>query len=75
MKIKQTPVLIVSNKIVLKNSKIDWPDLNYPGTGQTILRTIHAIDYEGLRVQLDGPEGPWFGSKTLPEGVGFYNKI
>ena len=71
----QTPVLIVSNRIVLKNSKIDWPDLNFPGSGQTILRTIHDIDYENLKLQLDGSEGPWFSALTLPEGVAFYTKI
>lgn len=73
-------VLVVSNKIVQKNSKIDWPDLNYPGTGQTILRTIHAIDYDSLSLQLDGPDGPWFAARTksipnLPEGVAFYSKV
>lgn len=72
---KQTPVLIVSSKLVLKNSKIDWPDLNYPGTGQTILRTIHDIDYDSLKLQLDGSDGPWFSNASLPEGVGFYNKV
>ena len=72
---KQTPVLIVSSKLVLKNSKIDWPDLNYPGTGQTILRTIHDIDYDLLKLQLDGMDGPWFGNTSLPDGVGFYTKV
>jgi hypothetical protein len=75
MKNKQPSVLIVSGKVVLKNSKIDWPDLNYPNTGQTILRTLHDIDYDGLQIQLDGSDGPWFTVKTFPEGVGFYTKI
>jgi len=57
---------------VLKNSKIDWSDLNYPGSGQTILRTILDIDYKDLSVRLDGPDGPLFKSKNLPEGVGFF---
>lgn len=69
---KQTPILVVSSKVVQKNSKIDWPDLNFPDSGLTILRTIHEIDYENLRVHLDGPEGPWFDSKSLPSGVGFF---
>lgn len=68
-------ILIVSSKVVQKNSKIDWPDLNYPGSGQTILRTIHQIDYDALKLQLDGEDGPWFGSPTLPEGVGFFKQI
>ena len=69
------PVLIVSSRIVLKNSKIDWPDLNYPGSGQTILRSIHEIDYKNRKVQLDGSTGPWFSSADFPEGVAFYAKL
>lgn len=69
------PVLIVSSRIVLKNSKIDWPDLNYPGSGQTILRTIHEIDYTNLKVQLDSSTGPWFSADAFPEGVAFYAKL
>ena len=72
---KQAPVLIVSGRVVHKNSKIDWPDLNYPGSGQTILRTVHDIDCNSLKLQLDGPDGPWFGPTTFPEGVGFYSRI
>jgi hypothetical protein len=68
-------VLIISGKMVLKNSKIDWPDMNYPGSGQTILRTIHNIDTEKLKIQLDGADGPWFYFDNLPEGVGFYAKL
>jgi hypothetical protein len=71
----QKTVLVVSSKVVLKNSKIDWPDLNYPGSGQTILRTIHDIDFKNLKVQLDSADGPWFSSKTLPDGVGFYELL
>lgn len=71
----QKTILIVSSKMVLKNSKIDWPDLNYPGSGQTILRTIHDIDFENLKLQLDSSEGPWFTNKNLPEGVGFYKLL
>lgn len=72
---KKLPVLIVSSKVVLKNSKIDWPDLNYPGSGQTILRTIYDIDYKNFSIQLDGPDGPLFKSKDLPEGVGFFEPV
>lgn len=68
-------VLVVSSKVVHKNAKIDWPDLNYPGTGQTILRTLHDVDYVNLKLQLDSEEGPWFTSGKLPEGVAFYRKV
>lgn len=75
MKLNTTPILVISSRVVSKNSKIDWPDLNYPGTGQTILRTIHNVDYKNLRIQLDGVDGPWFDNKTFPDGVAFYSKI
>jgi hypothetical protein len=72
---KKEIILVVSSKVVQKNSKIDWPDLNYPDSGQTILRTIHGIDYDKKTIQLDGPEGPVFQNKNLPSGVGFYEKV
>lgn len=72
MTTNQTPILIISSKVVQKNSKIDWPDLNYPGSGQTILRTIHDIDHLNFQVQLDGIDGPRFSPQNFPEGVGFY---
>lgn len=72
--IKQT-ILVVSSKVVQKNSKIDWPDLNYPGSGQTILRVVHDIDHVALKVQLDSEQGPWFSNNNLPEGAGFFYKI
>lgn len=74
-------VLIISGLVAYKNSKINWPDLNYPNSGLTILRTIHDIDYEMLKIQLDGPDGPWFshrgtnGGNVLPPEVGFYKQI
>ena len=68
-------ILVVSSKVVLKNSKIDWPDLNYPGSNLTILRTIHDIDYTNLKVQLDGADGPWFENDKLPVGVGFFQPV
>jgi hypothetical protein len=68
-------ILVISGKVVSKNSKIDWPDLNFPGSGQTILRTLHDVDYKGLSIQLDGPDGPWFFTTTFPQGVAFYKEI
>lgn len=68
-------ILVVSGKVVHKNAKIDWPDLNYPGSGQTILRTVHSIDYDKKKVQLDGEDGPWFGQKNFPDGVSFYEQF
>ena len=68
-------ILVISGKVVSKNSKIDWPDLNFPNSGQTILRTLHDVDYKGLCFQLDGADGPWFYVNNLPTGVGFYELI
>jgi hypothetical protein len=71
-------LLIVSGLVSYKNSKINWPDLNYPNSGQTILRTIHDVDYTNYKIQLDGADGPWFGQKTanpLPPEVGFYKLV
>lgn len=70
----QDIILVVSNQVVMKNSKINWPDLNYPDSGLTILRTIHEIDFKSMRIQLDGAEGPWFFATNFPKGVGFYQK-
>lgn len=69
---KSQIILVISGKVVQKNSKIDWPDLNYPGSGQTILRVVHDINYESLKLQLDSETGPWFHNSDLPEGVRFY---
>lgn len=71
----ETPILVVTGKVALKNSIVDWPDANHPGTWLTILRTIHNIDYQNLSVQLDGEDGPVYTSDNLPAGVGFYTKI
>lgn len=71
----QKLILVVSNQVVSQNSKINWPDLNYPNSGQTILRTVHKIDYDMMKIQLDGSDGPWFDSYNFPEGVGFYSLI
>lgn len=74
MKNKDT-VLVISNQVVLKNSKVNWPDLNYPNSGQTILRTVQNIDYENLSIQLDGVDGPIFKHADLPDKVGFYELV
>lgn len=71
----QDIILIVSNQIANKNSKVNWPDMNYPNSGDTILRTINDIDFEFLTVRLDSVDGPVFDSKHFPNGVGFYQKI
>ena len=68
-------ILVVSSQVVGKNSKINWPDLNYPNSGQTILRTIHDVDYELLTIRLDGADGPVFDARNFPQGVGFYQKV
>jgi len=68
-------VLVVSGQTVSKNSKINWPDLNYPNSGQTILRTVFFVDYTQLKIQLDSSDGPWFDTSDLPKGVGFYQKL
>lgn len=71
---KQT-ILVISGKVVRSSGKVDWPDLNYPGSGQTILRVLYNINYNDLEFQLDGPEGPKFNSTNTPDGVGFYTQV
>ncbi len=68
-------IFVVSNQVVNSNSKINWPDLNYPGSTETILRTLHLVDLENKRIQLDDTDGPWFENSQLPKGAGFYKKI
>lgn len=68
-------ILIISGQIAQENSKVNFPDLNYPNSGDTILRTVHKIDFENMRVQLDGVDGPWFDQKNFPSNVGFFSKI
>lgn len=68
-------ILVISGQVVSKNSKINWPDLNYPGTGLTILRTLHNIDYENLWFQLDNESGPIFKNGEFPKGVNFFTAI
>jgi len=65
-------ILVISHQVTSKNSKVNWPDLNYPGSGQTILRTVYHIDYDKLWVQLDDAAGPIFHAEDCPQGVGFY---
>ena len=68
-------ILLISGQVVRDNSKINWPDLNYPNTSETILRYLHKIDYELLTIQLDGEDGPTFSAEKFPKGVGFYEKL
>lgn len=68
-------IFVVSNQAVSSNSKINWPDLNYPDSNETILRTLHIVDLENKRIQLDSADGPWFENSQLPRGAGFYKKI
>jgi len=68
-------ILVVSNQVVGKSSKINWPDLNYPNSGQTILRTLYDVDYDMLSIRLDSADGPVFNVYDLPNGVGFYKKL
>jgi len=68
-------ILVISNQVVNKNAKVNWPDLNFPDSGQTILRTLHKVDYETLSIQLDGESGPVFSAEKFPKGVGFYEKL
>ena len=68
-------VLVVSNQVVGKSSKINWPDLNYPNSGQTILRTVYDVDYDNLKIRLDSEDGPVFDINDFPNGVGFYKKL
>jgi hypothetical protein len=68
-------ILVINGREAHKSAKIDWPDLNYPGSGQTILRVVYQIDYTNLKFQLDDEQGPWFNQKTAPEGVAFYKII
>lgn len=73
---KQKTILVISGKVVHKNAKIDWPDMNYPNSGQTILRTLHDVDYDNCKFQLDNADGPWFNYPfQFPEGVAFYKLI
>jgi hypothetical protein len=72
---KQQVIFVVSGQAVNSNAKINWPDLNFPGSGQTILRYLHHVDFDELTVQLDGEDGPKFCAKDLPAEVGFYKKI
>lgn len=67
-------IFVVNNKVVLPNSKIDWPDMNYPDSGDTILRIVHEIDYKANQIRLDGENGLLLTSNKFPEGVGFYKK-
>lgn len=68
-------IFVVSSQVVSNNSKVNWPDSNYPGTYETVLRTLHSIDYDNLQVRLDGEDGPLFDRTQLPARTGFYKKL
>ena len=68
-------ILVISGQVVSKNSKINWPDLNYPGSGQTILRTLHDVNYRELFIQLDDVNGPIFHNEDFPVGVDFFRPV
>lgn len=68
-------ILVISGRVVSNNSKIDWPDLNFPDSSLTILRYLHHVDFEKLAIQLDGADGPIFTDNQFPKGVGFYTKV
>ncbi len=72
---KKEVILVVSGQVVYQNSKINWPDLNHPKSGQTVLRYLHNVDYANKKIQLDGSTGPWFENSDLPDNVGFFRKI
>jgi hypothetical protein len=72
---KKETILVVSGQVVYQNSKINWPDSNYPKSGQTVLRYLHSVDIENKKIQLDGHDGPWFSNSELPENVGFFKRI
>jgi hypothetical protein len=67
-------IFVVNTQVATCNSKVNWPDMNYPGSGDTILRIVHEIDYDNNQIRLDGETGPLFSSKNFPEGVGFYTR-
>lgn len=68
-------VFIASQQVVGNNSKVNWPDLNYPGSNLTVLRYLHAVDYEKLRVKLDSVDSPWIEKDNLPFGTGFFKRL
>lgn len=72
--VKEHKIFVVNTKVVLPNSKVDWPDMNYPNSGLTILRIVHEINYETNQIRLDHETGPLLTSDSFPEGVGFYTK-
>lgn len=70
----ENKIFVVNNKVVLANSKVDWPDMNYPNSGATILRIVHEIDYKKNQIRLDDEKGPLLSTNSFPEGVGFFVK-
>jgi hypothetical protein len=68
-------IFVVRTTTAATGTKVSWPDSNSSDKYDTVLKTIHNIDYENYTVQIDGENGPVFNLETLPEGVGFYTKI
>jgi len=68
-------IFVVRTTTAAKGTKVNWPDLNSSDKYDTVLKTIHEIDYENYTVQIDGENGPQFDLHTLPEGVGFYTQV
>lgn len=71
----QEIIFVAAGQVVFANSKINWPDLNRPGSGETTLRYLHAVDYKNRSIQLDGSEGPVYKQTQLPAGTGFYELL
>ena len=65
-------ILVISGQVVSKNAKVNYPDLNFPNSGDTVLRTVHSIDYDNYSFQLDGEDGPVYSHPNLPKNVRFY---
>lgn len=70
----QEVLFISCGQVVYPNSKINWPDLNRPGSGDTTLRYLHQVDYDTLTIQLDGADGPCYTNAQLPQGTGFFKR-
>jgi hypothetical protein len=68
-------ILVISGQVVSKNAKVNYPDLNFPNSGDTVLRTVHSIDFDAHSFQLDGEDGPVYSHPNLPKNVGFYTNL
>jgi hypothetical protein len=68
-------IFVVSRRVAADGSKVDWPDKNWPGSCETILRTLYKVNYEKLEIQLDGESGPIIKNSELPDKAGFYKRL